>query len=584
MDSLETKNSLAELQKAVDTLPQGLGDAYEKTMERIRDQNQDCRELAERILSWLSYAFRLLTVDELRHALAVKSGTHYLNRDRLIPEKRLVSVCAGLVIIDRESNIIRLVHYTAQEYFERIRMARFPNAQATIATACLTYMSFDVFDKGCCPSDKELEDRLEEYPLLKYAAQHWGRHIRGNLEETVKELVLEFLRHNLKLMCSVQVMHLTKYRYHKYTQNFPTDIDGLQIAVFFGLRRITQLLVEKGADIKRKDKVGRTMLHMAALRGYEEAVRLLLSRSDTEFNSKTQDGWTPLWEAALGKHEAVVMLLLEDKRVDVNSKDNSGRTLLLEAAERGSEAIVKLLLTQPGTDVNAKENSHGRTPLWVAAKGGHDSVVKLLVTRDDVEVNVEDTYDGRTPLWVAARGGHSFVVGLLLTHKGVEVNSKDIFDDRTPLWQAAGEGHKAVVELLLKHGDIEVNSKDRFDGRTPLWAAAGGGYEAVVRLLLAHRDIEVNSEDKNGQTPLSVAAARRHEAVVKLLLMHRGMNSKDKGGQTPLLVAAGSRHEDVVIKVNSNDDRSQTLLPAVAEGSHKRSFWRKISCFCSTFS
>jgi ankyrin repeat protein len=129
-----------------------------------------------------------------------------------------------------------------------------------------------------------------------------------------------------------------------------------------------------------------------------------------------------------------------------------------------------------------------------------------------------------------------------------------------------------VVGLLLTHKGVEVNSKDRFDDRTPLWQAAGGGHEAVVRLLLAHGDIEVNSEDKNGQTPLLVAAARRHEVVVKLLLMHRGMNSESKGGQTLLLVAVGSRHEDVVIKVNSNDNRFQTLLPAVAKGSHKRAF------------
>ena len=33
----------------------------------------------------------------------------------------LVSVCAGLVTIDRESNIIRLVHYTTEEFFERIQ-------------------------------------------------------------------------------------------------------------------------------------------------------------------------------------------------------------------------------------------------------------------------------------------------------------------------------------------------------------------------------------------------------------------------------------------------------------------------------
>jgi hypothetical protein len=46
------------------------------------------------------------------------------DEEPLPDENVLFSVCAGLVTINREINTIRLVHYTAQEYFERIRMTR----------------------------------------------------------------------------------------------------------------------------------------------------------------------------------------------------------------------------------------------------------------------------------------------------------------------------------------------------------------------------------------------------------------------------------------------------------------------------
>jgi hypothetical protein len=43
-----------------------------------------------------------------------------------------------------------VVHYTAQEYFERKWTFWFPNAQKYIATTCVTYISFDVFESGFC--------------------------------------------------------------------------------------------------------------------------------------------------------------------------------------------------------------------------------------------------------------------------------------------------------------------------------------------------------------------------------------------------------------------------------------------------
>lgn len=45
--------------------------------------------------------------------MAVQLDQKYINEEDLIEEEILVSVCAGLVIIDRESEVIRLIHYSA---------------------------------------------------------------------------------------------------------------------------------------------------------------------------------------------------------------------------------------------------------------------------------------------------------------------------------------------------------------------------------------------------------------------------------------------------------------------------------------
>src|SRR6266496_578682 len=103
------------------SLEQVYDEAYSEAVNRIESQLPGQRKQARDVLSWIIYAQRQLTTEELCHALAVEIGEEELDPDNIPNIEDIVSVCAGLVTVDNESNIIRLVHYTAQEYFERIR-------------------------------------------------------------------------------------------------------------------------------------------------------------------------------------------------------------------------------------------------------------------------------------------------------------------------------------------------------------------------------------------------------------------------------------------------------------------------------
>ena len=85
-------------------------------MERIGGQVKDQEELAKQVLSWITCAKRPLTTSELQHALAVEVGESALDEENLPQIEDIVSVCAGLVTVDKESKFIRLVHYITQEY------------------------------------------------------------------------------------------------------------------------------------------------------------------------------------------------------------------------------------------------------------------------------------------------------------------------------------------------------------------------------------------------------------------------------------------------------------------------------------
>ncbi|KIM94744.1 hypothetical protein OIDMADRAFT_135812, partial [Oidiodendron maius Zn] len=174
-DAIKTKKSLNKVKKALENLPTGFqaySHAYKDAMERIRAQDIDSRELAEHVLSWIVHAKRQLSITELQHALAVEVGEPELDEENLPQIDDMVSVCAGLVTVDRESKIIRLVHYTTQEYFERTWTSWIPNVQTDITKTCVTYLSFNTFEVGFCSSDEAFYKRLQENVLYDYAARY----------------------------------------------------------------------------------------------------------------------------------------------------------------------------------------------------------------------------------------------------------------------------------------------------------------------------------------------------------------------------------------------------------------------------
>ncbi len=79
-------------------------------MERIEGQMSGHKVLATRVLSWITCAKRPLEKVELQHALAIKVEKSELDQGDLPHIEDMVSVCAGLVTVDEESGIIRLVH------------------------------------------------------------------------------------------------------------------------------------------------------------------------------------------------------------------------------------------------------------------------------------------------------------------------------------------------------------------------------------------------------------------------------------------------------------------------------------------
>ncbi|KAF1828737.1 hypothetical protein BDW02DRAFT_511587, partial [Decorospora gaudefroyi] len=119
--------------------------AYYMTMQRIEEQGPDRAELAKEVLAWITCAKQPLTAPQLREALGVRPGQSDFDEDDCPDYEGMVSSCAGLVTIDQGTDIIRLVHYTTQEYFDRTQQTWFPDAEKLMTDICITYLSFRKF-------------------------------------------------------------------------------------------------------------------------------------------------------------------------------------------------------------------------------------------------------------------------------------------------------------------------------------------------------------------------------------------------------------------------------------------------------
>ena len=560
--------------KALETLPDNLYGSFQGIISRIREYAEACQdELGMQVLMWLHFAHRPLKLVELQHALAVENGDTEFDAENMPTRKVLFDLCLGLAVVDEETLTVRFMHYTLEEYFRKHNQVEFPNGCSSIAKTCLTYLNFGKLRQHCTDY-KSLNNHLDKYAFLNYAALYWGTYVKQQSDHDLTKLTEKIVDHESERPPSA-IQALYK---HLSWGCLSKKFSGIHAAAYFGLSTTMQYLCEmERCNIELQDESDRTPLSWAAEYGHVSIVEMLIKRGDVNINSRDKEyGQTPLSWAAKKGHEAVVRMLTERDDVDINAKDDMyGQTPLIWAAQNGHEAIVRLLIEKDDIDISVK-NKCGQSLLAAAAENGHDAVVHFLMRRDDIDINAKDN-NGRTPLTMAAEKGHEAVIRLLIEIAvGDCINAQDN-NGQTPLSWAAKNGQEHVVRLLIARSDVNINAKDN-EGRTPLSWAAENGHNSVVRQLIEGGDIDINAKDNLRQTPLLWAAKNAHEAVVRLLIEKNvNINVKDEYGYTPLTWAAMNGHQAVVrllierddVDINAEDSHANTPVRWAVMNGHE---------------
>ena len=116
------------------------------------------------------------------------------------------------------------------------------------------------------------------------------------------------------------------------------------------------LLLAWGLLVSKKDKIGRTALHIACRNGahVQDTTELLQNgKAEVDIDSRDFNGQTSLSMAAENGHRAVVKFLLETGKADAGLKDRWGQTPLTLTTRHGHDAVVKLLLETGKADVES---------------------------------------------------------------------------------------------------------------------------------------------------------------------------------------------------------------------------------------
>ncbi|KAF8532438.1 hypothetical protein JB92DRAFT_2679476, partial [Gautieria morchelliformis] len=279
LDALRRCRSPAALEKALTCLPKTLYETYDRILLEI---NEDYRQDALKLLQWLAFSARTLSLSEAVDLLATDPDTE--NGPLFDPNRRLwnphdvLTICASLVTITvpdvrlhngedihtdsivyraqfPEREQVSLAHFSVREYLVsedlckgNIKMSYYhfnkTLADTFIAKACLAYLL--QFDKHGCIDDTA----RTSYPLSSYAARYWMFHAQPDNDEepTLHRLIMELL----------QPEHAV---YSNWLRLWNPDGEGdpysmkcspIYYMSMAGLRRVSSSLLTKGSDVNAR--------------------------------------------------------------------------------------------------------------------------------------------------------------------------------------------------------------------------------------------------------------------------------------------------------------------------------------------
>jgi ankyrin repeat protein len=490
-----------------------LDQTYDRILTAIREED---RVYATRILQWLIFSERPLTIKEIAEVAAIDvQGEPIFDRDEvLIDPLEALDICSSLITVTRleekeeddfgwspvtsSVEAFSLAHYSVQEYLISDRIKLGPAKRYHMQEG----KSHEAIMKGCIGYLNQFQGpitnaQLDISALAMYSARFWILHLKNAGDETENVCRL-----------ALSIFSTNSPAYHNWLWLWDPDLTifddcdpkrereldkmatPLYYAARLGLGKITELLLDQGADVNAQGGACGNALTAASSEGHTAVAKLLIN-AGANVNSISEEWGSPLWSASHHGHEAIVELLI-DSGADVNApmpKDFVYNNALQAAIGNAGEAVVKLLLER-GANCSLDEQLKG--PIHHAAQSYQciPSLISILqqhgASLDGIDA------DNMTPLHHCVLNSNQEAAEQLL-EAGVSID----IGIRRRSWPRDGDTLSPIDQMDIVHPDPESIPT----GLTPLHFAALIGNPAMTKFFLDH-GADPNALSENGETPL----------------------------------------------------------------------------------
>lgn len=169
---MKNMTTTEEVEDGLKNTQSDLDETYKSSLARIDKLQPNLRERAQNLIAWTIFTRSPLDVKAIEHALAVNLERESFNRAAVPRLKAILSLVAGLVVVDATDETVRAVHETAYQvlrnYASCIERFGRDGPHQYLASVCLHYLSL------CTSVDGN--DALDKGEFFGYANEFWAYH------------------------------------------------------------------------------------------------------------------------------------------------------------------------------------------------------------------------------------------------------------------------------------------------------------------------------------------------------------------------------------------------------------------------
>ena len=275
----------------------------------------------------------------------------------------------------------------------------------------------------------------------------------------------------------------------------------IHFAIYSGKFKSLPSLLFKGDNIDAVDRMGRTALILAALKGDLTVIEQLI-RHGANINATDEDGSTAL----LCTVEYLPTRAVVSEQI-INDAD--------DVPEEESRIKIAEWLIKNGADVTGQSSRlSGDSALHVAVKKGWGSEVEKFRFAKNFDINQRNNEGGTALHYVCE------TVVAWLIEAGADVNAVDDYLN-TPLHNVARSGTVVVLKWLVGMNKAKVNAANR-RRETALHLAAERGSLEIVKCLVEEFNADTDTKDIRGLTAEVSARIGFHSEVADYLSLRTG--------------------------------------------------------------